>query len=621
MNQQGDRYADQEDAWWGELYGRSEPDPGSAAEDDSLDDRFISAAAVVRAEPRVLRGAEPPAPPGPRPSQPPRRTEAVSRSEPVRRSGPGSRPGHTEAAKPVRPSEPAPPAPAPRPPAPRASARLTDTSGPPAPADTADSADSGGPKAPPDPPAPPDAADSAGPPPPSPPGRGLLPVPKSWGSPQADALPVPPQLPPPARPSNTRPERPRKPPRTDPRAQVPPPRLPLPQIPQAPQKRSAPAESPTRPLPAVPSAPPTPAAPPAPTRVAIEPGRTAGELDAGSGPEPTTRLSSVPRQTVRTANRAAEFVGQGPPTYDAEPTAWPPAAPGALDDLVPDTVVDGARYGVLTLRALSLRGDSARYRGEPRRDALLTARFGEGDDALLLVAVASGGRAAEGAHRAARDACAWLADAVGRSHPRLVEDIRRGRRGELRSGLHRLTDRSYGRLRGRAADLGLRPAEYTAAVRCLLLPADARCRTRVFFGVGAGGLFRLREGAWQDLDPAPREADGNVDPIVGRGSGPADRITVDLGIATPGTAPVIDPVEVPSEPFRFRASVARPGDVLLLCSAGLADPMRGEPALGDRLAERWTGQRPPGLAAFLADGQLRVKGYADDRTACAVWEA
>ncbi|MET9647125.1 protein phosphatase 2C domain-containing protein [Streptomyces syringium] len=613
MNQQGDRYADQEDAWWGELYGRSEPDPGSAAEDDSLDDRFISAAAVVRAEPRALRGAEQSAPPGP--PQPPRRTEAVSRSEPVRRSGPGSRPGPAEAAKPVRPSEPAPPAPAPRPPAPQASARLTDMPGPPAPADGT------GPKAPPDPPTPPAAADSAGlspqapQAPQTPPGRGLLPVPKSWGSSQAGALPVPPQLPSPARPSNARPDRPRKPPRTDPRAQVPPPRLPLP------QKRSAPAEPPARPLPAAPSAPPAPAAPPAPTRVAIEPGRTAGELDAGSGPEPTTRLSSVPRQTVRTANRAAEFVGQGPPTYDAEPTAWPPAAPGALDDLVPDTVVDGARYGVLTLRALSLRGDSARYRGEPRRDALLTARFGDGDDALLLVAVASGGRAAEGSHRAARDACAWLADAVGRSHPRLVEDIRRGRRGELRSGLHRLTDRSYGRLRGRAADLGLRPAEYTAAVRCLLLPADARCRTRVFFGVGAGGLFRLREGAWQDLDPAPREADGNVDPIVGRGSGPADRITVDLGIATPGTARVIDPVEVPSEPFRFRASVARPGDVLLLCSAGLADPMRGEPALGDRLAERWTGQRPPGLAAFLADGQLRVKGYADDRTACAVWEA
>ncbi|MFI0739000.1 protein phosphatase 2C domain-containing protein [Streptomyces sp. NPDC021100] len=330
-----------------------------------------------------------------------------------------------------------------------------------------------------------------------------------------------------------------------------------------------------------------------------------------------------PRRREGVRPRAQEYVGQGPPTYEAEPTAWPAADPGGLEDLVPDTVLDGARYGAMTLRAVSLRGDSARYRGEPRRDALLTARFGSGDGAVLLVAVASGARAAEGAHRAARDICAWLGSAVGRSHARLGEDIRAGRRGELRSGLHRLTDRSYGRLRTRAAELGLPPAEYTAALRCLLLPADPRCRTRVFFGVGGGGLFRLREGAWQDLDPATRPA-GADQGADGTGGDALcdDRITVDLGIPTPGTTPVIDPEEVPTEPFRFRAAVARPGDALLLCSAGLAEPLRGEPALADALAERWgTRAQPPGLAEFLSDAQLRVKGYADDRSAAAIWEA
>ncbi|NUK61939.1 protein phosphatase 2C domain-containing protein, partial [Streptomyces lunaelactis] len=48
---------------------------------------------------------------------------------------------------------------------------------------------------------------------------------------------------------------------------------------------------------------------------------------------------------------------------------------------------------------------------------------------------------------------------------------------------------------------------------------------------------------------------------------------------------------------------------------------RGEAALAEELAERWATAEPPGLAAFLADTQLRVKGYADDRTAVAVWEA
>ncbi|WP_374223381.1 protein phosphatase 2C domain-containing protein [Streptomyces sp. F63] len=206
------------------------------------------------------------------------------------------------------------------------------------------------------------------------------------------------------------------------------------------------------------------------------------------------------------------YVGERPPTYQGEPTALPEADPGDLAGLVPDTVLDGARYGTMTLRAASLRGDSARYRGEPRRDALLTVRFGRGDQALLLIATATGGRAAGDAHRAAADVCRWVAEAVGRAHGRLAEDIREGRRDVLKSGLHRLTDRAYGRLRARAAELGPDPAAYTSGLRCLLLPVDPACRTRVFFGLGGGGLFRLRDGEWQDLEPRvpaqPRAADG-----------------------------------------------------------------------------------------------------------------
>ncbi|WP_446040763.1 protein phosphatase 2C domain-containing protein [Streptomyces sp. SID1121] len=321
------------------------------------------------------------------------------------------------------------------------------------------------------------------------------------------------------------------------------------------------------------------------------------------------------------------YLGAGPPTYDPEPTALPPAHADRLRELVADTVLDGARYGTYTLRAASVRGDSGRYRGEPRRDTLLTARFGEGDAALILVAVATGARATEGAHLAAADACHWIGGAVGRSHSRLSDDIRAGRRGDLKAGLQRLTDRGYGKLRARAAELGLPPEAYTASLRCLLLSADPDCRTRVFFGVGGGGLFRLRDGAWQDLEPAaPDPAALTCDPVVGFGSRPAetprrDRLTVDLGIPTPPAPYVEEPVPPQAEPFRFRASVALPGDTLLLCSPGLAEPLRGVPALAAELADRWGSAEPPGLASYLADTQLRVKGYADDRTAVAVWEA
>ncbi|MEU0946242.1 protein phosphatase 2C domain-containing protein [Streptomyces canus] len=354
--------------------------------------------------------------------------------------------------------------------------------------------------------------------------------------------------------------------------------------------------------------------------------------DAGHGRVSAPHQDGPTPKAPRTATRVdlptlppppVGFVGSGPPTYDAEPTALPPADPDELDDLVADTVLDGARYGACTLRAVSVRGDSARFRGEPRRDSLLTARFGTGEQALILVAMATGARATPGAHRAAAEACHWIGRAVGRSQARLAQDIGAARRGDLKSGLHRLTDRSLGKLRASAVEQGIDPEEYAATLRCLLLPADPDCRVRVFFGVGAGGLFRLRDGEWQDIEPQVTDITG--EPVVGFGSLPpetpdGDRLTMDLGIPTP-PSPYEPAPEPPREAFRFRASVARPGDALLMCTGGLADPLRGEPELREYLTGRWSDPTPPGLAAFLADSQVRVKGYADDRTAAAVWEA
>lgn len=376
---------------------------------------------------------------------------------------------------------------------------------------------------------------------------------------------------------------------------------------------------------------PLPGAVDPPPRVTIPAQATAPD-PRSTAPEAPKAPNPPPSPPVPAPAALPTFVGDRPPTYDAEPTALPATDAEDLGQLVADTVLDGARYGTYTLRAASMRGDSARYRGEPRRDALLTARFGAGASALVLVAVATGARATEGAHLSAADACRWIGGAVGRSHSRLSEDIRAGRRGDLKSGLHRLTDRTYGKLRARAAELGRDPEDYTASLRCLLLSADPQCRTRVFFGVGGGGLFRLRDGAWQDLEPQlPEPADVRGEPVLGFGSARSDapseqtpdgdRLTMDLEITKPPGPVVEDPVPPPPEPFRFRASVARPGDTLLLASVGLAEPLRGEPALGDELAARWASAEPPGLAAYLSDVRLRVKGYADDRTAVAVWEA
>jgi len=392
---------------------------------------------------------------------------------------------------------------------------------------------------------------------------------------------------------------------------------------------------------------PRPAAPAAPAEPAV-----AGPAET---PPPTMRLRQVSVTDTLTdaewARRGGEFVGGEPPTYEAEPTALPEVAPGALAELVPDTVLDGARYGSFTLRTAATRGDSPRYRGEQRRDAVLTARFGGGDDALVFVAVATGARGVPRTDRAAESLVRWMGEAVGRSRARLSEDIRTGRRAALKGGLHRLTGRTYGLMRAQAEEFGLDPAGYTAGLRCLLLSADPGCRTRVFFGTGPGGLFRLRGDEWQDLEPAPadeepRQDDSGQDgprqgdPRQGESrqepAAPVDpRLTIDLGgrSAHPAPAPGGPPppgfgalVDTPDPgepaPFAFRASEGRTGDVLLLCSPGFAEPLRGAPGLADELAERWRGEEaPPGLAAFLGDVQLRAKGFADDRTAAALWES
>ncbi|MFF5923589.1 protein phosphatase 2C domain-containing protein [Streptomyces flavochromogenes] len=451
------------------------------------------------------------------------------------------------------------------------------------------------PAIPPSPPAAPPSPPSAAPPPPSPGSAApLVPGRAPWEARQEGPHTFPAPPPPPAPPVET------------PTVQV--------QVPGRPDHREGPEPDPA-------SEPVSDAVSDSATGAGYGDEATTGGPDSGSGP---IAAVSVPRP--RTGH-----VGSRPPTYEPEPTALPVARPGELGELVSDTVLDGARYGTCTLRAASVRGDSARYRGEPRRDALLTARFGHDETALVLVAVAAGSRAAEDAHLAAADACQWIAEAVCRSHARLSEDIRTGRRGDLKSGLHRLTDRTYGKLRTRAAERGLAPDEYTATLRCLLVPADPDCRTRVFFGVGGGGLFRLRDGSWQDIEPLlPEPAAVTGAPVVGFGSPPpqdtaseteeGDRLTMDLGITTAPGPLVEEPVPPPAEPFRFRASVARPGDTLLLASPGLAEPMRGEPALARELAARWAGAEAPGLAAFLADTQLRVTGYADDRTGVGVWE-
>ncbi|MFF7494785.1 protein phosphatase 2C domain-containing protein [Streptomyces rubiginosohelvolus] len=613
MSQQGEKPAAHEDDWWRKLYDESAPDTGPGRAADSLDDRFDSVSDTVSgpADTRRATARETVRDPYADAYEDP----FADRYESPDADGPEDPyPGGDPVASGPFPDPPVVPAPPPPGPAPVVIPDPAVAAGPveePRP----------GRAAAPDPASDPSVA----------PGRPPAPAagPTAEAGPAPDLVPAPPESPPPAVPPAEVPGPPSAPARAaasipaavpaqsaaPPSGPVPDPRIPPPPPPTAPPTTAFPAPWEASGGQAGPR---TFAAPRAPAAAEAD-----GQPEAGLAPDPSALHELPPDPTVAADVRpAVAHLGDRPPTYDAEPAALPSATSENLDGLVPDTVLDGARYGTYTLRTASVRGDSARFRGEPRRDGLLTARFGAAESALVLVAVAGGRRDGEAAHLAAADACRWIGGAVARSHLRLSEDIRAGRRGDLKSGLHRLTDRTYGKLRARAAELGVEPDAYTASLRCLLLSADPDCRTRVFFGVGSGGLFRLRDGLWQDLEPFIPEGGPAARPGDEPEAGPdGDRLTMDLQITGPASPNGEGPPQPPGRPFRFRASVARPGDTLMLCSNGLAEPMRGEPALPGELAERWGSAGPPGLPAFLADTQLRIKGYADDRTCAAVWEA
>ncbi|WP_329487130.1 protein phosphatase 2C domain-containing protein [Kitasatospora sp. NBC_01246] len=331
-------------------------------------------------------------------------------------------------------------------------------------------------------------------------------------------------------------------------------------------------------------------------------------------PVPSAAAVAVARPAARSvladAGPAVPHVGERPPTYGPEPTAVPEADPGSLGAVVPDTVLEGAQYATATVRAVSVRGDSARYRGEPRRDALLVTRFGEGTDGLLLAVLGGFDRTGAGSAEALADiadvapeavatasaeACRQLAAAIGRSRAGLAADLRDGARDRLRYGLQRLATAAAAPLRGLAPRAAGEDQVFPASLHCLLLSLDPAASYRAAFGVGPGGLYLLRSGHWIDAYAARLLHHPDGQPPLPDGPAPDPR------------------------PFRFRMVPATPGDILLLCTPGLARPIADEPAVAHFLAAHWAHPHPPGTVDFLRQVQVRAKGYADDRTAAAIW--
>lgn len=326
------------------------------------------------------------------------------------------------------------------------------------------------------------------------------------------------------------------------------------------------------------------------------------EAEHGPAPEDCPEPSWLPRQAGPWETRppAAPTGPPGPRGDDVLPRA----EPDRVGDLVPDTVLEGGRLGALTLRAAAQRGEEARRRGEPRGEALLTARFGSGDGALLLIVVAvpeTGSDAGVSGVRAAQGACRRLAEAVGREQAALVRDLTAGRHDAVTAALRRMTEGTLARVAAgpTASALPGRDAspEPAPELRCLLAPADPGCPARVFFGTGGPGLFRLRDGAWQELAPDPAPEGASTASTAGQGHAPS------------------------RAPFRSRVCLARPGDVLMVCGRGTAAAVRDPSGGAPEPVRRWAHRPPREPAEFLDDLRAAAPHHPGDRTAAALWEA
>jgi serine/threonine protein phosphatase PrpC len=260
--------------------------------------------------------------------------------------------------------------------------------------------------------------------------------------------------------------------------------------------------------------------------------------------------------------------------------------------------VDGAAHGPLTVRAASVRGDSHRYLGEPRQDALCVTRIGTPETGeLLLLAVADGVGSAARSHVGSNEVCRLAPFYLHEAAEELLSALRAADLPAFTKQANEAVDRIAVLLTDLAMRERQRPEAYATTLRVLLVPLDPAVRTRGFLAVGDGGTALLRSGVWHLDVTEETEADA---------SGMIDTRTAALPLARTAVTKLLTP--------------ALPGDVLVLSTDGLSTPLSGDQEMRDFLNEAWGSGTVPGPADFLWQSQFRVKSYDDDRSVAVLWE-
>ncbi|XVQ89152.1 protein phosphatase 2C domain-containing protein [Microbispora siamensis] len=250
----------------------------------------------------------------------------------------------------------------------------------------------------------------------------------------------------------------------------------------------------------------------------------------------------------------------------------------------PDSEIDGADLPGLTVRAASVRGDIHRYDGTVRQDSM---GFWHDNDRTLLACVADGVGSKKLSHIGAARAC----QAAHEHLPGFLAQV-----ADPEWAARCFVENVADGINNHAARESAAPDSMSTTFLAALVEdlPDQSCHHVTLVRVGDSTAWLLREGVWASLFRNQRDDDGLVDSST---------------FALPRD---VDRVEV-------RTGYLHPGDMLLLCTDGLANPMRA-PEVSTGLATWWS-QGPPSLPEFFRQMSFRKRTHDDDRTAVCVWRA
>jgi protein phosphatase 2C-like protein len=330
-----------------------------------------------------------------------------------------------------------------------------------------------------------------------------------------------------------------------------------------------------------------------------EPQRSARSVaeDPRAVRRPSAGRAPTARRRVRLV-RGPLTIGEPAPTIEVRLTGAEPYRP--------DTIADGGSAFGLTVRAASVRGLQKRYSGGPRQDDLCLRAHQP--TSTLVAAVADGVSGASRSDLAAALVVRHAAAAALRQLDRgtrdldfrevfdqaawaLVEEHRR-HAGDPRAGVEDASGSLATTLLVAAVAAGDAPSPGARAAGGGDDAAEGEVRVQLA-AVGDSPAFTLSSGAFE---PLLGESD-SVDGLLGGGVS-----------ALPGAARTV----------YERICTLAPGNVLLLCTDGLALPLAdGTGDVGRTLARELS--RPPDIVDFARLLDFSRSTYDDDRSLVAIW--